>query len=259
MRLFQITSSQAGSAQHVFQHTRQAGTAFLVHGNPLSEWQSYIARQTLRAHYSACFSTPSREPVVFLALWKSAFNMKLFTALLALASIAFGATDKWIGCFLGVETAVNYLTFNVTDPTDYYGNLCTTELYTISMYAAAKLYCRPREIQAGYDYFSPLCQEYGGVTLVPYSQIEPLLTDEYMKSLTIAGYNDYEEGTVFNKPVLITRSYWKIARDTTVRVLYAMCLCPGLTRRQVVFDQQVEEIPQAYGSVSLLCLFGCCG
>ncbi|KAH0842692.1 hypothetical protein FOPE_07590 [Fonsecaea pedrosoi] len=124
---------------------------------------------------------------------------------------------------LGVETAVDYLTFNLTNPTDYYGNLCTNKVYTISMYAAAKLYCSIREIQAGYDYFNQECQEYGeGLTLVPYSDIEPLLTDEYMKSLTVADYNDYEKGTVFNEPVLITRSYWKTARDTWSRRLKAM-------------------------------------
>jgi hypothetical protein len=172
--------------------------------------------QTLPICYSAYFSIPSSVPVVFQALWKSTFKMKLLAALLALAGVAFGTVDKWTGCFQGIETAVNYLTFNVTDPTDYYGNLCTNKVYTISMYAAAKLYCSIREIQAGYDYFNQECQEYGGLTLVPYSQIEPLLTDEYMKSLTVADYNDYKKGTVFNKPVLIARSYWKTARDTWV-------------------------------------------
>jgi hypothetical protein len=181
--------------------------------------------------------------------------MKLLTALLALAGIAFGMVDKWTGCFQGVETAVNYLTFNVTDSTDYYGNLCTNKIYTISMYAAAKRYCSIREIQAGYDYFNQECQEYGGgLTLVPYSQIEPLLTDAYMKSLTVADYSDYKKGTVFNQPVLIARSYWKTARDTwVIRTLDAMCLCRGLTRRQVVFDIETAEYPHAYGCVALFC------
>ncbi|KIW82734.1 hypothetical protein Z517_01977 [Fonsecaea pedrosoi CBS 271.37] len=157
--------------------------------------------------------------------------MKLLTTFLALVGIAFGTVDKWTGCFQGVETAVDYLTFNLTNPTDYYGNLCTNKVYTISMYAAAKLYCSIREIQAGYDYFNQECQEYGeGLTLVPYSDIEPLLTDEYMKSLTVADYNDYEKGTVFNGPVLITRSYWKTARDTWVD-----------------FDIETAEYPHAYG------------
>ncbi|KAF2095576.1 ferric-chelate reductase [Rhizodiscina lignyota] len=150
--------------------------------------------------------------------------MKLLTILLVLSGVAFGTVDEYTGCLQGAQTAVNYLIFNVTDPTDYYGNLCTNKLYTISMYAAAKLYCTPREIQAGFDYFNPLCQEDGGVELVPYSKIEPLLTDGYIISLPVANYSDYINATVFNTPVLISRSYWEMARDTYVRTLYFMYL-----------------------------------
>lgn len=45
--------------------------------------------------------------------------------MLALADIAFGMVDKRTSCFQGVETDVDYLTFNVTNPADYYGNPCT--------------------------------------------------------------------------------------------------------------------------------------
>ena len=90
------------------------------------------------------------------------------------------------------------------------------DLYIVSMYAAAKLYCTPEEIQAGYDYYNPTCLEYGGVEFTPYAKVEPNLTNDYIASLPVASYDDYKNVTIFNTPVLISRSYWEIARDTTV-------------------------------------------
>ncbi|KIW31772.1 uncharacterized protein PV07_03368 [Cladophialophora immunda] len=140
--------------------------------------------------------------------------MKTLSLLLFLCGLS-RAVDKETGCLDGVQTAVSYLTFNETDP-DYYVNSCTNKLVVYSMWAAAKLYCTPREIAAGEKEFSGYCEEYGNVELIPYAKVLPILTDEYIKSLPVAQFSDIEDFTVFNTSVLISKSLFKAGRDTYV-------------------------------------------
>jgi ferric-chelate reductase len=142
--------------------------------------------------------------------------MKVLTILLALSGLSVGSVDEYTGCLNGVQTAVSYLNFNVTDPSDYYGNSCTNELLVNSMWAAAKLYCTAEQIVAGSKEFEGYCTEYGGVELVPYSKVLPILTNDYIRSLPVAEYSDLENYTLFNTPVLISRSLYKAAKDTYV-------------------------------------------
>ncbi|OAP60926.1 hypothetical protein AYL99_05928 [Fonsecaea erecta] len=86
----------------------------------------------------------------------------------------------------------------------------------MSMWAAAKVYCTPREIEAGEKQFSGYCEEYGNVQLIPYAEVLPNLTNEYIKSLPVAQYSDIEDLTVFNTSVMISRSLYKAGRDTYV-------------------------------------------
>ncbi|EXJ60500.1 hypothetical protein A1O7_04653 [Cladophialophora yegresii CBS 114405] len=122
----------------------------------------------------------------------------------------------YTGCLGGIQTAISYLNFNVTDATDYYGNGCTNELLVYSMWAAAKVYCTAEEIAAGSELFDGYCTEYGGVKLVPYSEVLPILTNSYIRSLPVAEYSDVENFTLFSTPVLISRFLYNTAKDTYV-------------------------------------------
>ncbi|ETI24659.1 hypothetical protein G647_04028 [Cladophialophora carrionii CBS 160.54] len=142
--------------------------------------------------------------------------MRVLTILLALSVLSSASVDKYTGCLGGIQTAISSLNFNVTDPSDYYGNGCTNELLVNSMWAAAKVYCTAEQIVAGSELFDGYCTEYGGVELVSYSEVLPILTNSYIRSLPVAEYSDLENFTLFNTPVLISRSLYKTSRDTYV-------------------------------------------
>ncbi len=174
--------------------------------------------------------------------------MKVLPILLALSGLSLGSVDEFTACLNGVQTAISYLTWNVTDPEDYYVNGCTNKLLVSSMWAAAKVYCTAEQIEAGSVLFGGYCTEYGGVELIPYSDVLPVLTNDYIKSLPIARYSDLQNLTVFNTPVLISRSFYKAAKDTSVGgralLLYMMFTDTG----KLLFD--VEYVLHArYGYV----------
>ncbi|RMZ91127.1 hypothetical protein DV736_g1634, partial [Chaetothyriales sp. CBS 134916] len=147
--------------------------------------------------------------------------MRVLTLFFALSGISLGAVDQYTGCLEGIATALAYLTFNSTDATDYYGNECTNTDVVRSMWAAAKIYCTPKEIEAGAKQLGGYCEEYGSVTLVPYSKVLPILTQSYISSLPVAEYSDIAKATVFNTSVLISKSFYKTAKDTYVLGYFA--------------------------------------
>ncbi|EXJ71662.1 uncharacterized protein A1O5_05470 [Cladophialophora psammophila CBS 110553] len=124
--------------------------------------------------------------------------MRTLSLLLLLSGLSLGAVDEYTGCLDGIETAVSDLTFNGTASASYYDKLCTNRLVMTSMWVAAKVYCTPKQIEAGENQFAGYCVEYGGVKLIPYSE------------------SDIEDLTVFNTSVLISRSLYKAAKDTYV-------------------------------------------
>lgn len=142
--------------------------------------------------------------------------MKVLALLLVFPALGLGVVDKFIGCLMGIQTSLSSLTFSSTDPADYYGNECANKDMVWSMWAAAKVYCTPQEIEAGEKLLAGDCQTYGSVTLTPYAKVLPHLTDEYIKSLPIAQYSDINGATIFNTSVLISRPYFKDGRDTYV-------------------------------------------
>ncbi|KIW85903.1 hypothetical protein Z517_01296 [Fonsecaea pedrosoi CBS 271.37] len=140
--------------------------------------------------------------------------MKTLNTGLLLCGLALGAAAGKKDCVDGIRTALDYLAFNITD-TDYYIKSCTNKLVVTSMWATAKLLCTPEQITAGEVYYEPYCVEYGGVQLVHYDEVAPMLTDEYIKSLPVAQYSDVEALTIFDTPVVVSKTFWKIAKDTT--------------------------------------------
>lgn len=132
-------------------------------------------------------------------------------------SPALGGYDGDIQCLNGIRTALDMFTFGGGDTSDYYVNACTGEFYVNSMWAAAKLYCTEKEIDAGSELFAGYCIEYGMVELLPYSEVLPTLTDKYLASLPVVGYDDIDATKIWNTSVLISESFYIDGYRTTVR------------------------------------------
>ncbi|KAE8441763.1 hypothetical protein EG329_004321 [Mollisiaceae sp. DMI_Dod_QoI] len=116
-------------------------------------------------------------------------------------------------CIDSIVSVVSDFTFAGAD-LDYYVTACTYNLSVYSMWSAAKLYCTPTEIEAGSALYSGYCVEYGAVELVPYSEIEPKLTDAYIESLQVVNFDDIDETAIWNNSILISKALYQTSRRT---------------------------------------------
>jgi ferric-chelate reductase len=119
-------------------------------------------------------------------------------------------------CMDGISTSIAQFTFAGGDPEDYYGTLCQLNLTTISLWAAARTYCTPQEIEAGTTLLGGYCTEYGKVELAPYSKVAPLLTDEYIAAMKVVTYDDVAKKSTLDQPVLLSSDFFEAGRRTVV-------------------------------------------
>lgn len=145
-------------------------------------------------------------------------EISLFLVAFALfLSPVIGGYDPDVQCLNGVQTALSQLTFEDGDPEDYYGSMCTHGLFLNSFWASAKVFCTQKQIDAGAELWGGYCIEYGMVELVPYSEVLPLLTDEYLSSLPVIAYDDIDPTKLWNTSVLLSESLYLSGYRTTVR------------------------------------------
>ncbi|KAK5052581.1 hypothetical protein LTR84_002446 [Exophiala bonariae] len=134
-------------------------------------------------------------------------ELKLFLAAFIVLLGGAVAVDPATDCLEGTLAAVQM--FGLGDPeAGYYENMCQNMISVMSMWAAAKLYCTPKEIEAGFNLYAPYCTEYGGVELISYSEVLPLLTDEYITSLPVVGLEEMNAGETWNTSILISKDLW---------------------------------------------------
>lgn len=139
----------------------------------------------------------------------------VFVALACLLGLALGY-DKNIECINGIRTAIAKFTFTGDSPVSYWGNLCQNKLAVQSEWAAAKVYCNEKQMKAGSKYLADYCMEYGMMELIPYSEIEPMLTDDFIASLEVVDYNDINATKIWDHPVLLSKDFYKAGYETTV-------------------------------------------
>lgn len=116
----------------------------------------------------------------------------------------------------GVRAALQQFALGDSALLTYYENMCQYNLTVISLWATGKTYCTPKEIEVGGKFFGEQCLEYGGVELVPYSEILPLLTDEYIASLPLLGLEDIDPTEIWTTPILLTKHLWSLAVRSSV-------------------------------------------
>lgn len=136
----------------------------------------------------------------------------LFLALGLFLSLAQGQQ----ACMQGIRQALSPWYFSGGLVFDYYQNLCANELRVTSIYASAKVHCTEEEIQVGAMVLGDNCLLWGGVDAIPYSEIEPTLTDEFIASLPILTYEDRDVELVLTEPHLIDEEYYRIALRASV-------------------------------------------
>ncbi|RMD42101.1 hypothetical protein DV735_g3031, partial [Chaetothyriales sp. CBS 134920] len=139
--------------------------------------------------------------------------MRIFILLLALVGISAAAGPKK-ECMYSVTSALGYLTFSSAISQGYYESACTNRDVVISTWAGSKLYCTPEDIKQGEELLGGYCSKYGEVTLIPYSEIEPMLTDSFISSLPVVSYEDIEKGTLLEGPVLVSKEFHTTAMMT---------------------------------------------
>ncbi|KAF7158180.1 hypothetical protein CNMCM5623_002846 [Aspergillus felis] len=130
------------------------------------------------------------------------------TSLLLTVSVA-GALDLGspISCVSAIEKAISGFRFRNEV------SACTGNLSVHSLWASAKKYCSLEEIKAGSGYLLGNCN---GGELVPYSQIEPQLTEKYMKSLPEVDFENLKERELWHTAVLLSPELYMIALQSEV-------------------------------------------
>ena len=98
------------------------------------------------------------------------------------------------------------------DPTDeadtaYYEAVCKNPLKLISIYATAKTYCTPAEVEAGFKALESNCMVYGeGIVLTPMSEFEANLTDEKIKSYPVVETSELNPEEPVASPLVVGRA-----------------------------------------------------
>lgn len=121
-------------------------------------------------------------------------------------------------CLEGIRTVITEFVFSPGDTEDYWGNVCTNNLSTLSMWSAAKVYCTMDEIEAGSQLLGGYCTEYGEVELIAYSDVAPLLTDDFLAKLSVVEYSDIDESVVLDHAILLSKDLFTAGYKTTVRI-----------------------------------------
>lgn len=127
------------------------------------------------------------------------------------------AVDWNTECINGIYTGLSKFNFFGQKPGDTYGNVCTNKLGVRSLWAAAKSYCTPKEIEAGEKKLGGDCTKKGNVTLVPYFDVLPILTDQFIHNLQAVQFSDIKVKRIRNNSVLLSPTLFEISRGSQVR------------------------------------------
>jgi hypothetical protein len=118
-------------------------------------------------------------------------------------------------CAESITSALALLSFSSSDTTP---NACTNLFRTYSIYAAIKLYCPEPEIKPGIEQINKHCT--GEQSRLPYAEIEPDLTDSYLRLLRVVDFQEVPADEELEEPVLISKTYFDTYYKTIVRHMF---------------------------------------
>lgn len=131
-------------------------------------------------------------------------------------SPALGQRDTQGDCMQGIRTALQNFYFSGGNVFNFWENLCMNELRIASIYAAAEVYYTPEEIAVGSALLDQTCLFRGRVSVIPYSEIKPNLTDEYVTSLPKLTYQDVDVKLVLTEAYLMDQELFELGFKTEV-------------------------------------------
>lgn len=119
-------------------------------------------------------------------------------------------------CATGCQTAVSNNEFSgISILEDYYSALCQNSLQVKATFICMRDYCPEDEIAKGWNDLNQVCEQDGGVELLPWSIIDDV-TDAETKSWPILTYEDIQLGSTFNTSVSVDQSLFQLAYQTNV-------------------------------------------
>lgn len=124
------------------------------------------------------------------------------------------ALNPDIYCVDGIYTALTSVIFNGSSPAAYAQASCQNHLKVGSIYASAIKYCTDHEISAGISWLSNTCLM-SGLELLPYTDFQRNLTQDYLDSLRTIGYGETSTETV-TTVVIIDKPYYDLGYRTIV-------------------------------------------
>lgn len=148
-------------------------------------------------------------------------NILYVLFILAALSLASGL-EKSQRCVVAISEALTYLSFAGSRKSSFIDKVCTNELRTFSLYAAARMYCNSVEIDDGLRLLDGECEK-EGLVRIPYSSVEPVLSDEYIANLRVLEFREVDKGLELLDPVLISKDYFWRAYRTNVRASDSCC------------------------------------
>ncbi|KAK2754252.1 hypothetical protein FQN54_007131 [Arachnomyces sp. PD_36] len=107
-------------------------------------------------------------------------------------------------CAESINLAISLLSFSGSDATT---DVCANRLRTYSLYAAIKSYCAVSDIRPGLDRINKDCRE--EQPRLPYAEIEPHLTETYLRSLRVVDLGEVSADEELETPVLISTTYFQ--------------------------------------------------
>lgn len=96
---------------------------------------------------------------------------------------------------------------------------CRNPLKVASIYAATRTYCKPQDFNASVQYYAGKCAGFGGVTMIPESEVADNLTAAAVQSMRVVGKGEVPSYSKLSAPVLVSRSWFDVAFKTIVSLI----------------------------------------
>ncbi|KAK2831891.1 hypothetical protein FQN49_007066, partial [Arthroderma sp. PD_2] len=119
-------------------------------------------------------------------------------------------------CFSAVYGAYRSITFAGPPGEEYWVSLCRNPLKVGSIYASAKVHCKPGDISPGSAVLEEYCEKYAFKPLLPISKFAANLTDEKIAKLRVVDNGEIPPTEIVTTPVVISKKLYNLSLRTIV-------------------------------------------
>ncbi|EEQ27743.1 hypothetical protein McanMca71_000242 [Microsporum canis] len=119
-------------------------------------------------------------------------------------------------CFSAVYGAYRSITFAGPPGEEYWITLCRNPLKVGSIYASAKVHCKPEEIAPGAAVLEEYCEKYAFQPLLPMSDFSANLTNEIIAKMRVVENGEIPLTEIITTPILISKKFFDLSLKTIV-------------------------------------------